>query len=360
MSSRDNFFLKQALDLAKLGGGWTNPNPMVGAVLVKNGKVIGKGYHRRVGFPHAEIEALQPAKNPRGATLYLNLEPCNHYGRTPPCSEAIIKAGVVQVVCSTLDPNPKVHGRGVAVLRRAGIRVSIGGLEREARRFNEAFFVCHEKKRPFVALKFGTSLDGKIATRSGDSKWITNESARAYARSLRGVYQAVLVGIQTVIADDPDLGARQKGQRDPLRIILDPHLKISLRSRVLRDTNVLIASTVLANQNKKKILQKKGISVWEFPGETIPLKKFLFELHRHEIVSLLVEGGGETLGRFFDAKLVDKVYAFFAPIIIGGEKATSAVRGQGVRKVSEALKLQNIEWRRFGDNFAVIGYHESV
>ena len=210
MSRRDDtYYIDEALQLAQKATGWTNPNPMVGAVIVKDGRTIARGFHRRVGCPHAEVEALRAAKeNPSGATLYVNLEPCVHFGRTPPCVDAIIQAGICRVVCATRDPNPLVCGRGIAKLRRAGISVSVGVRSREARNLNETFYTFHEKHRPFIALKFAASLDGKMATRSGDSKWITNKEARAFARNLRGQYQAVLVGINTVLRDDPRLGVR--------------------------------------------------------------------------------------------------------------------------------------------------------
>ncbi|MBI2335133.1 bifunctional diaminohydroxyphosphoribosylaminopyrimidine deaminase/5-amino-6-(5-phosphoribosylamino)uracil reductase RibD, partial [Candidatus Daviesbacteria bacterium] len=269
--NQDLKFLKETLKLAKKGLGRVSPNPMVGAVIVKNGQIIGKGYHKKFGFPHAEIEALKNCReNPRGATMYVNLQPCSHFGKTPPCIDAIIKAGIKKVICCSLDPNPKIHGK-------AGIEISAGVLEKEARKLNEAFFTFHEKKRPFIAIKFAASLDGKLATRTGDSKWITNEKAREYARSLRARYQAVLVGKNTFLKDQPHLGVRIKGKKDPLKIVLG----LSINPKNIQD--------------------------------------LLSILYKKEIISVLVEGGGKTLGSFIDAKVVDKVYAFHAPIIIGGE-----------------------------------------
>ncbi len=315
---QDIKFLKEALKLAKKGLGRVNPNPMVGAVIVKNGRIIGKGYHHGFGLPHAEIEALKNCRqNPKGATLYINLEPCTHFGKTPPCTDAIIKAGIKKVVCCSMDPNPKAHDK-------AGIEISVSLLEKEARQLNEAFFTFHEKQRPFIAIKFAASLDGKLATYTGDSKWITNEKARAYARSLRGEYQAVLVGINTVLKDNPHLG-------DSLRIILGS--KVPKNSQVLRDKNVLII-------NPKNI------------------KDLLEILRKKEIISVLVEGGGKTLGSFIDAKVVDKVYAFHAPIIIGGEKAIS-ISGKGASIISQALHLKNLSLKKFNDNLLAIGYIEN-
>ncbi len=329
----DEVFIRQALKFAKKGKGWTNPNPMVGAVIVKNGKVIGKGYHKKYGFPHAEVEALRNCKeNAKGATLYVNLEPCNHFGKTSPCTEAVISSGIKKVICSSLDPNPKTHGKGVEKLKKSGLEVVVGLLENEARILNEAFFTFHEKKKPFVVIKFASSLDGKIATRTKDSKWITNEKAREYARRLRGEYQSVLVGINTVIKDNPNLGVRIKGLKDPLRIILDSHSRLSKNAQVLRDENVLVIN------------------------EQITIPKLLEELKKKQIISVLVEGGGDTLGRFVDSGLIDKVYAFHAPVLIGGEGAISAIEALGVEKVSQALHLKKVSFRKFDDNMLTIGY----
>lgn len=329
----DNFFMQEALRLARKGLSWTWPNPMVGAVLVRDGKVIGKGYHRKIGWPHAEIEAIRSSKtNLKGSTLYINLEPCSHFGRTPPCVDAIIKAGVKRVVCSTLDPNSIVAGSGVQKLKQAGIDVIVGVLAKEAQKLNEAFFTFHIKKRPFVAIKFAASLDGKIATYTGDSKWISSEKAREYARRLRGEYQAILVGINTVLKDDPNLGVRINGLKDPVRIILDPHAKILKDAQVLRDKNVL------------------------FISKQITISRLLEMLKEKEIISVLVEGGGKTIGGFVDSGLVDKVYAFHAPIIIGGEKSVSSVSGIGFATVKESLRLKDVSFKKFNDTMFTTGY----
>lgn len=263
----DNYFLRETLRLAKKGEGWVNPNPMVGAVIVKNRKVIARGYHHRAGQPHAEIEALRAAKTSvKGATLYVNLEPCCHFGKTPPCIDAIIKSGIKRVVFSTLDPNPKVSGKSAKILRKTGIKISKGLLTAEARRLNEALFIFYEKHRPFVALKFAASLDGKIAARTGDAKWITNEQARHSTRSLRGKYQGVLVGAGTVLADDPHLGTRIAGKRNPLRIVLDTTLKIPLTSQVLRDDNVAVITTTVANQKNARHRKARELMLLPCPG----------------------------------------------------------------------------------------------
>lgn len=356
-TTQEQIFLKQALKLARKGMGWTNPNPMVGAVIVKNGKIIGRGYHKKVGFSHAEIEAIKSSKESlKGSTLYITLEPCCHFGRTPPCVDEIIKAKITRVVCCTLDPNPKVSGKGVDILRKAGVDVSVGILQDQARLLNEPFFTFYEKNRPFIAIKFATSLDGKIATKTGDSKWITNEEARKYARSLREQYQAILVGINTVISDNPHLGVRIKGRKDPLRIILDPNLKIPLESQVCRDNNVLIVTSAQAYKERIRYFNKKSTSMLIFEGSRISPQQLLSKLKKLNVISVLVEGGGETLGTFVDKKLVDKIYGFYAPIIIGGKKGVDAIGGEGANTIQEGLYLENISYKMFGDNMLMIGY----
>ncbi len=354
-SLSDEQCIGQTLKLARRAAGRTSPNPMVGALLVKDGKVLGRGYHKRAGRPHAEIEAMQSARtNLAGAALYVNLEPCVHYGRTPPCADAIIRAGIKHVVCSTLDPNPQVAGRGVARLKRAGIRVSVGSQKEAARALNEAYFTYHEKHRPFVALKFAASLDGKLATRTNDSKWITNDAARTYARSLRARYQAILVGIGTVLHDDPHLGTRSARKPDPKRIILDSRLRIPLQAQVLRDSNAIVATTSRAPADKLYALKRRGIEVLVFDGGEVPLGKLMVKLRQAEIISLLVEGGGTVLGNFIDQKLADKVYAFYAPLLIGGQDAVS-ISGQGAGQIQGSLDLDRISTKRFQDNILITG-----
>ncbi len=355
--AQNQFFLKETLKLAKKGMGWTYPNPIVGALIVKGRKIIASGYHKKFGSLHAEAEALKKAKErAHGATLYLNLEPCCYFGKTAPCTDAIIQAGITRVVCSTIDPNPKVCGRGITTLKKAGIDVVVGVLEKEARQLNEAFFTFHEKRRPFIALKFASSLDGKIATRIGDSKWITNEKARKFARELRSQYQAVLVGVNTVTRDNPHLGVRINGGKDPLRIILDPYLRIPITSQVLRNNNVLIVTTSQASKNKLDLLKHNNITTLRLSDCEIPLQKLLAYLKEKEIISLLVEGGSKTLGYFVDEKLFDKVYAFYSPIIIGGEKAVSVAGGVGSDLIGESIYLKNTSIKKLDDNFLLIGY----
>ncbi len=330
---------------------------MVGALVVKRDKVIGQGYHHRAGLPHAEIEALRATVgSARGATLYVNLEPCSHYGRTPPCVDAIVKAGITRVVCCTPDPNPKVCSRAIKRLRQAGVSVSVGGLVEEAESLNEAFFAFHHQHRPFIAIKFAASLDGKIATSSHDSQWITNEQARNFARNLRRQYQAVLVGINTILRDNPHLGVRAPGKPDPLRIVLDSTLRLPMTSQVLRDKNALIFTTRRGNPTKRQQLIRKGISLVVSPRDFISLRTVMKELARREIISIFVEGGGTVLGSLVDAGLVDKVYAFYAPILIGGKTAVSAVGGEGAPILSRALRLTKVFKKTFGDNILIGGY----
>ncbi|MBI2597033.1 bifunctional diaminohydroxyphosphoribosylaminopyrimidine deaminase/5-amino-6-(5-phosphoribosylamino)uracil reductase RibD [Candidatus Daviesbacteria bacterium] len=343
---KDEDYLRECINLAKKGMGHTFPNPMVGSLIVKDAAVIGEGYHKKAGFPHAEIEALKSCKgNAKGATLYVNLEPCVHFGRTPPCAPAIIKAGISKVICANIDPNPRVSGQGIAALKQAGIEITEGVMEKEARELNEAFFTYHIKKRPFVAIKFAASLDGKLATETGDAKWITNQQSRRFARTLRGQYQGVCVGINTVLVDDPHLGVRTKGFKDPFRIILDSTLRIPLQAKVLRDRQVLIITTNLANQTKLGKLQEMGFDVIIF-DEKIAVSKLLNILYQKEIISVLVEGGRSVLDSFIKAKVVDKVYAFHAPLLIGG-----------VKSIKEATRLANISFKELDKDLLTIGYN---
>lgn len=353
----DERFMGMCLRLARKAKGRTNPNPMVGAVLVKNGKIIGYGYHRRFGGPHAEVEAIRSARVPvDGATLYVNLEPCCHTGKTPPCTDAIRSSGITRVICAMRDPNPLVSGNGFSLLCKAGIDVQTGVSETDARHLNETFITYHEKKRPFVAIKFAASLDGKIATKTGDSKWITDEKARMFARSLRGQYQAVLVGINTILSDDPHLGTRSRGKRDPLRIILDSRLRIPIKANALRDSNVLVITSRNADKEKMAQLTAMNIPLLQLNETVMLVPKILSELYNRRIISILVEGGGSILGSFTDAKLVDKVYAFHSPVLIGGCRAVSAIEGEGAESIATAIHLTRIKRKIFTDSMLTVGY----
>ena len=348
--------MRRALALAQKARGRTNPNPLVGALIVKGGRVVGEGYHRALGKPHAEIEALRRAGTAsKGATLYVTLEPCRHFGRTPPCVSAISAAGIKRVVFASRDPVPG-HGGGARILRGTGVETQGGILARDADILNEAFMTARKKHRPFIAVKFASSLDGKIATRTGDSKWISSKAARAFTRALRAEYQAILVGIGTVLADDPHLGARRKRMPDPLRIILDSHLRIPLKSRVLRDKNVLVVGSMRARHGARRALESRGIPHLLMDGAAIDIPRLARELYRRGIISILVEGGGSVLGSFLDAKLIDKVYAAHAPLVIGGAAAASAFKGRGAGNIRDALHLRDVSREQHGDTLVTIGY----
>ena len=355
----DRRYMQMALDLARKGAGRTSPNPMVGAVLVRGGTVVGAGYHRKAGADHGEIAALKRAgKKARGATLYLNLEPCSHHGRTPPCAPALVRAGVKRVVAGMADPNPLVAGRGLRMLRRAGIEVRAGVLEGECRRLNEAFVKYITRRLPFVILKIAASLDGRIAASSGDSRWITGPEARRRAHEIRNQVDAVMVGVGTVAADDPRLTCRIPGGRDPVRIILDRRLRIPLKARVLRERGktILVVGPRVPG-NKRKAVEKLGAEVWRLPviGGTIPLAAVLKEMGKRGMTSLMIEGGAATAGRALVERVVDKICFFYAPKLIGGD-GVAMTAGLGVRKMKQARLLKDMTVEKIGQDFLVTGY----
>ena len=355
-------YLRQALRLARQGSGRTSPNPLVGAVVVRGGRVVGAGYHQKAGGPHAERIALRRAgREARGAILYVTLEPCNHTGRTPPCTEAILDSGVKKVVFGMEDPNPRVAGGGGAYLRSRGLEVSGGLLERECRALNEAYLKWVTTGLPFVTLKAALSLDGKIATRSGDSQWISNEQSRARVHRLRSRVDGILVGIGTVVADDPLLTSRppRRRSRTPLRVIVDPHLKMPRTARLFSDPGpVLIAAADGASKKKAADLRRKGAGIVLFPnrGGRFDLRALLAYLGRNEVTDLLVEGGSEIFGSFLSEGLADRLWLFYAPILIGGQSAKGMIGGRGVATVAEALKLERLRWQSLGGDFFVEGY----
>jgi diaminohydroxyphosphoribosylaminopyrimidine deaminase/5-amino-6-(5-phosphoribosylamino)uracil reductase len=360
----DERYMKMALGLAAKSAGWVSPNPMVGAVVVQAGEVVGRGWHRRYGAPHAEVEALMAAGDlSRGATLYVTLEPCNHHGKTPPCTEAILAAGVKRVVAATTDPNRRVSGGGAAFLRERGLQVEVGLLAEEVRHLNEAWFAWVETGLPFVIVKAACSLDGKIATRTGDSKWLTGEAARAFGHRLRHECDAILVGIGTVLADDPQLTARLTRRRalDPIRVVLDSHLRTPLSAHLLHVSSPVttwVACTETAPAEKIKALEALGAEVLVLPAENnrVALRPLLDELGRRRVQSLLVEGGAEVLGAFLDQRRVDKFYFFYAPKILGGKDAYPAVAGRGAATLAEAHQARNLSLRRLGPDLLVRGY----
>lgn len=351
-------FMEQALTLAKKGEGDVNPNPLVGALVVKEGKIVGQGYHRTFGGPHAEVFALDDAgEKAHGGTLYVNLEPCSHHGKTPPCTERILQAGIRRVVIATRDPNPLTHGRGVARLQQAGLEITEGVLEKRARRLNEVFFKFITTGLPFVQLKLAASLDGKIATRTGDSKWISGEAARIEAHRLRRKFASVLVGVETVIADDPELTVRHVSGRNPIRIVLDGQGRIPIEARLLHQPGRTIVVTASMTEEKRQELAERNTEVWRL-GEkaSIDLRMLLQRLGEEEVDSILIEGGGETAGAFLDAGLVDKVSFFIAPLILGGRNAVPAVGGEGVANIVDGISLTDVDVTQIGEDTLYVGY----
>jgi diaminohydroxyphosphoribosylaminopyrimidine deaminase/5-amino-6-(5-phosphoribosylamino)uracil reductase len=355
--------MDRAFALAERGRYTVSPNPMVGAVLVKNGRVVGEGWHRRAGGPHAEVVALRKAGiGARGAELYVTLEPCAHHGRTPPCTDALVAAGVARVVFAERDPNPLVAGRGTRTLRHAGIAVRDGtpGERARAARQNEKFFVSIVRKRPFVLAKWAASLDGKIAAASGESRWIAGAAARRRALLLREEYDAVLVGAGTVAADDPLLTRRLGVNRASphCRIVLDGRLSAPGGARLFqRPEGVIVATSLPASHPRARRLARQGVEIWSLPGSRrgeVDLRLFLTTLLASGVTSLLVEGGGVTHWSFLRTGLVDRVAVFFAPRLLGGDRAPSAVAGRGF-SLSQTPRLSNLEVERVGDDILVTG-----
>ena len=332
----DENFMKLALELAKKRKGYTHPNPTVGAVVVKNGKILGLGYHEKAGKPHAEVVAIsQAGKEAKGSTLYVTLEPCTHFGRTPPCTDLIIKSGIKRVVVATLDPNPLVSGKGVERLKKAGIDVSVGILEKEAREINEDFFTYITKKRPYITLKWAQTLDGKLATEEGKSKWISSFESRKYAHKLRLEATAVLVGVNTVIKDDPQLTVRYiHSQKQPTRIILDPELKVPLNAKVLNTEEAKTLIITQKNNEKVNKVKEKGAEVLII-GDYL-IENILKELYKREIMHVLVEGGAFTLSRFLEKKIFDRICVFIAPKIMGRGKSVDFE----IRDIEEMEKVK--------------------
>lgn len=357
----DKRYMRLALRLALRGAGRTSPNPMVGAVLVQDGRIIATGYHQRVGGDHAEIVVLKRAgKRARGATLYLNLEPCSHKGRTPPCTLSLIHAGVKRVVAGMVDPNPLVSGRGIRTLGRAGIQVHVGFLEAECRELNEAFRKYITRHVPFVILKLAASLDGKIATSTGESQWITGAASRDYVHRMRNQVDAVLVGVGTVLADDPRLTCRLPRGRDPLRVVLDGHLRIPLAARLLHQREpekTVVITGSRAPMKKVKAIQSYGAQVWNFPLRQggIPFASILKRLGKMGLLSVMIEGGATIASRALRERAVDKVLFFYAPKIIGGE-GRNMIQALGIKKVSHSRRIKDMEVKRFGKDFLVSGY----
>jgi diaminohydroxyphosphoribosylaminopyrimidine deaminase/5-amino-6-(5-phosphoribosylamino)uracil reductase len=353
--------MQRALELSR-NGPYTSPNPCVGAVIVADGRVIGEGVTEPPPGDHGEVVALRAAgEKARGATMYVALEPCNHHGRTGPCTQAIINAGIAEVHFAVADPDPNVAGGGRAALEAAGIRVVEGEGEAEARRVNEAFFKHRTTGLPFVIAKFAASLDGKIAAASGDSRWVSGPETRAWAHRLRTRIDAILVGSSTVVVDDPLLTARPDGvdgERQPLRVVVDTRGRIPAMAQVFTGPARTLVATSVAPPEWRAAIEARDAEVLYVPAKNdhVDLRALLVELGKRDIVTLLVEGGGVVLGSFFDAGLVDRVTAIIAPIIVGAADAPGAVVGVGAERMADALRLGDVEVERLGEDILVTGY----
>ncbi len=360
----DDRFMWAALDLARRGRGKTSPNPMVGAVVVRDGQIIGTGYHRAAGEPHAEVMALQKAgAAARGAVLYVNLEPCFHQGRTGPCTEAVIGAGISKVVAAMEDPNPLVSGKGFQRLKEAGVKVKVGVLEEKARRLNEVFVKHITTGRPFVIVKSAVTADGKTATRTGRSRWITGEKARAFVHRLRNNSDAIAVGINTVLLDDPRLTARleEGGGKDPLRVVVDSRARLPIDARMIKMPSraaTLLAATAAAPPEKRRALEEKGVEILLLPEHQgrVDLDALIGKLGERGICQLLVEGGGTLNYSLLEAGLVDKLMLFIAPLIVGGRESPTSFGGSGVAALEQAWHLEDLEIKQYDGDLLMIGY----
>jgi len=359
--------MQHALDLAARGAGYTNPNPLVGAVIVKDGTLIAGGYHHFCGGDHAEVDALKNCtEDPSGATMYVTLEPCSHFGRTPPCADAIVRSGIKKVIVGSCDPNPLVAGRGIAILRDNGIEVEYGVLESECQKLNEIFFTYITRRSPFCIMKCAMTLDGKIATVTGDSRWVTNEESRNHVHTLRQRCAAVMTGIGTVLADDPSLTTRlaQGCGRDALRVIVDSRARLPLNARVLTqqsDAQTLVAVSGLADDSALRALERAGarVVVCSDADGRVDLAALMKALGEMQIDSVLLEGGGTLNYAALESGIVDKVMVFIAPKIVGGSSAMTPVGGKGITLMKDAMTLHRVEYHRFSGDIMVEGYLRS-
>lgn len=366
-SENNKKFMGKALSLAESMYGKTSPDPLVGAVIVKDNKIVGEGYHAETTTPHAENWAIQKARDKaKGATLYVNLEPCCFFEEknNPPCTKAIIQAGIKTVVAAMEDPNPSVAGKGFRELKEAGIEVMVGLMENEAKKLNEVFIKHISTKRPYIIIKAAMSLDGKIATKTGESFWITGIESRKYGHHLRNTTDAIMVGIGTILKDDPSLTVREieNKTKNPIKIILDPLTKIKLTSKALKNdpgkTIVVVSEKAQKEKTKKiRMLGAKTLTA-KTKNQFFDMDSLMKELYKLGITSILIEGGGNTHAAALAANIVDKVYFFIAPKIIGGAKALTPVEGKGIKLISEAIKLKDLEIERLGPDFLIKGYVE--
>ncbi|WP_200411656.1 bifunctional diaminohydroxyphosphoribosylaminopyrimidine deaminase/5-amino-6-(5-phosphoribosylamino)uracil reductase RibD [Virgibacillus salexigens] len=353
-------YMDIALNNARAMKGQTDPNPLVGSVIVNHNRIVGVGTHLKAGEPHAEIHALRMAgEQARGGTIYVTLEPCSHHGRTGPCAEAIVKAGIKTAVIATLDPNPIVSGNGVAILEDAGIKVIVGIRQAEAGKINEVFNTFITKRRPFITLKSGITLDGKVASHTLSSKWVTSEEARADVHQLRHEHMAILTGINTVLKDNPALTARIPNGRNPLRIVMDSTLKIPLDYQLIQDkqAGTWIFTTENYDKQKRKELESLGIIVIPTEGtNTVDPRKVITYLGQHGISSLLIEAGGAINASFIEHSLIDKMILYMAPKLIGGKHAPSFLEGTGINEMHDAIELSETEIQPIGKDFKWTGY----
>lgn len=361
-------YMRRAIELAKKGSGHVNPNPLVGAVIVRDGEIIGEGYHECYGQLHAERNAIANAKKRgnslEGSTIYVTLEPCCHYGKTPPCTEAIIEEKIARVVVGSDDPNPLVSGKGFQMLCEKGIEVIPHFLKEECDAMNHVFFHYIRTGTPYVAMKYAMTMDGKIACYTGDSKWVTGEESRAHVQTLRNHYKGIMAGIGTVLADDPMLNCRIEGGRDPIRIIADSHLRIPMDSQLVRTAGqqpLIVACLPDADEEKAAQLQEKGVEVLRIPGvttaditeeqkEVISLPVLMKELGARKIDGILLEGGGQLNESALQAGIVDRIYCYIAPKIFGGAQAKTPVEGQGLTRAADAWQFNRIGMQEFGQD----------
>lgn len=348
-------YMRRAIELAKNGIGYTNPNPLVGAVIVKEGRIIGEGYHARCGDLHAERNAFANCtEDPAGADIYVTLEPCCHQGRTPPCTEIILEQNIRRVIIGSRDPNPKVSGKGAALLRANGVEVVEDYLREECDALNPIFFHYITKKMPYVAIKYAMTADGKIATVTGASQWITGEAARAHVHTLRHRYRGILAGIGTVLADDPLLNCRMEGGKDPVRIICDSHLRLPLESKICKTAKEIETIVAYVDGDAEKIaaLKDLGLTLWQMPERKghVALRPLMEKLAEAEIDSVLAEGGGQIHFSLLEEGLAQKVYAYLAPKIFGGASAKTPVGGAGVALPADAFLLKQTGMQTFGED----------